>query len=78
MPGVRLEGGLFDLGVEIGDVAVQRQLAHFDQRIVSVRPDLGKVERVVPVLVDIALRHDLDGEFPLREIALSIDSNRSR
>jgi hypothetical protein len=34
-----------------------------------VRPYLGEVERVVPVLADVALRHDLHREFPLREIA---------
>ena len=34
------------------------------------RPDLGQVEGIVPVLVDVGFRHDLHEELPFREIAL--------
>ena len=66
---VRLEGGLLDLGVVVGDVTVQRQLAHVDQRIVAVRPYLRQVERVEPVGLGLLERHDLHLERPARMIA---------
>src|SRR5229473_3799770 len=64
------ERGLLDFGEIIHRIAVELEHADLDQRIVLVRPYFGKVERVVPVLADIAFRHDLHGEFPFREIAL--------
>ena len=63
------ERGLLDLGEIILRIAVELEDADLDQRIILVRPHLGEVERVVPVLVDIALRHDLHEELPFREIA---------
>ena len=66
---VRLERGLLDLGVVVGDVAVQRQLADVDQRIVAVRPHLGQVERVEPVGLGVLERHDLHLQRPAREVA---------
>ena len=55
----RREGHLFDLGEVVVRVAVELQHAHVDDRVVAVRPHLGEVERVVPVLAGIFLRHDL-------------------
>ncbi len=65
---VRLERGLLDLGVVVGDVAVQGHGAHVDQRVVAVRPDLGQVERVEPVGLGVLERHDLDLERPGRVV----------
>src|SRR5712671_5113642 len=63
------ERGLLDFGEIILGIAVELEHADLDQRVILVRPNFGKVEGVVPVLADIALRHDLHGEFPFREIA---------
>src|SRR6267154_2472795 len=63
------ERGLFDFGEIILRIAVELEHADLDQRVILVRPYFRKVEGIVPVLVDIALRHDLDGEFPFREVA---------
>jgi hypothetical protein len=43
---IGLEGRLLYLGVVVGGIAVQRHPADFDQRIISVRPNLGQIERV--------------------------------
>jgi len=61
--------GLLDFGEIILGIAVELEHADLDQRVILVRPYFGKVERIVPVLADIALRHDLHGEFPFRELA---------
>src|SRR3979409_734900 len=66
----RRERGLLDLGEIILRIAVELKGAYFDQRIVLVRPHFGQVKGVVPVLADVALRHDLHEELPFREIAL--------
>ena len=63
------ERGLLDLSEIIFGIAVQLENADLDQRIIPVRPYFGEVERVVPVLADVALRHDLHRELPSREIA---------
>ena len=68
---VRLERRLLDLGVVVGDVAVQRQLPHRDERVVAVRPDLGEVERVEPVGLRVVERHDLHVQRPAREVAVA-------
>jgi hypothetical protein len=60
---------LLDFGEIILGIAVELQHADLDQGIILVRPHLGEVEGIVPMLVDVRLRHDLDGEFPLWEIA---------
>src|SRR5260370_42651149 len=65
----RRERGLLDLGEIILRIAVELKGADLDQRIVLVRPHFGQVEGVVPVLADVALRHDLHEELPFREIA---------
>ena len=61
---VRLEGGLFDLGVEIGRIAVEGEAADFVQGIVGVRPDLGEVEGIEAVGFGVLEGHDLDLEGP--------------
>src|SRR6266478_9465774 len=61
--------GLLDFGKIILRIAVELEHADLDQRVILVRPYFRKVEGVVPVLADIALRHDLHRELPLREIA---------
>ena len=66
---VRLERRLFHLGVVVGQVAVQGQPADLDQRVVAVRPDLGQVERVEPVVLGFLERHDLHLQRPARELA---------
>ena len=63
---VRLERGLLHLGVAVGDVAVEHQLADLDQRVVAVRPHLGQVERVEPVGLGLLERHDLHLQRPAR------------
>src|SRR5258708_1195839 len=60
--------GLLDLGEIVFRIPVQLENAYLDQRIIRMRPYLGEIERVVPVLAAIPLRHDLYGEFPLPEI----------
>src|SRR3982074_1226239 len=71
MPGTMLGGrkrGLLDFGKIILRIAVELEHADLDQRVILVRPYFRKVEGVVPVLADIALRHDLHRELPAREI----------
>src|SRR3977135_2173540 len=60
--------GLLDFGKIILRIAVELEPADLDQRVILVRPYFRKVEGVVPVLADIALRHDLHRELPAREI----------
>ena len=81
MPGTTLEGEKAACSISceiVVRIAVELQDADLDQRIVGVRPDLGQIERVVPVLADVGLGHDLHvhastcGKSPR-----SIASNRS-
>ena len=65
----RRQPRLLDLGEIVLRVAVQFQRADVDQRIVAMWPDLRQVERVVPVLVRIGLRHDLHADAPARIVA---------
>ncbi len=65
----RLEGGLLDLGVIIGGIAIQRQPANFDQWIVLMRPDFGQIERIEPIRFGILERHDLHVERPTGIVA---------
>ncbi|MNL09835.1 hypothetical protein D3C87_1306100 [compost metagenome] len=51
-------------------VAVELHGADFDQRELAVWPDLGQVERVVPIVDGLLLFHDLNAQFPAREMAL--------
>ena len=60
----RLDGQLLDLGVVVGRVPVKGHLAHLDEWIVRVRPHLGQVERVEPVVPGLLERHDLHLERP--------------
>ena len=64
-----LEGGLLDLGVVVGGVAVEGHPADLDQRVVAVWPHLGQVERVEPVGLGLLERHDLHLERPGRVLA---------
>ena len=66
---VGLEGRLLHLGVVVGDVAVERERADVDERVVGVRPDLGQVERVEAVGLGLVEGHDLHLERPAGELA---------
>ena len=66
----RCERGLLHVLVPVDRVAVQFELAHFDQRVVALRPHLGQVERMDAVGFRLQLGHDLDEQLPLREVAL--------
>src|SRR2546427_8058254 len=61
---------LFPYTTLFRSVAVQFELAHFDQRVVALRPHLGQVEGMHAIGFRLQLRHDLDEQLPLREIAL--------
>jgi hypothetical protein len=61
--------GLLDLSEVVLRVAVELEDIDLDQGIVFVRPDFRQIEPVVPVLADVAFRHDLHREFPFRKIA---------
>ena len=50
-------------------IAVELDHADVDRRVIGMRPDLGEVEGVVPVLADVGLRHDLHLHLPVREVA---------
>ena len=67
----RLERALLDLGVKVLRVLVQGHRADLDQRVVLLRPDLGQIERVVPVRLGIVVRHDLHLDGPAREVAVA-------
>jgi hypothetical protein len=66
---VRLERRLLHLGVEVGQVAVERHGADLDQRVVTMRPHLGQVERVEPVGLGLLEGHDLHVQRPAGEVA---------
>ncbi|MBB30600.1 MAG: hypothetical protein CME25_17050 [Gemmatimonadetes bacterium] len=66
----RAEGRLFDLGEIVVGIAVQLDLAHLDQRIILVRPDLGQVEGIECGRFGLGLGHDLDEHRPAGEIAI--------
>ena len=59
---------LLDFGEVVVGIPVQLDDANLDQREVSVRPDLGEVERVERLLLGVQFRHDLHTEPPLREL----------
>ena len=63
------KGGLLHVGEEVLGVFVELELAHLDQRVVGVRPDLGQVERVVGHALGVELGHDLHVHGPLGEVA---------
>ncbi len=65
----RLERGLLDFGEVVLRIAVQRQAAELDRRIVAVRPDLGQVEGIEAVVRRVLERHDLHLHRPARRIA---------
>jgi hypothetical protein len=49
--------------------AVELHHADLDQRVLGLRPDLGQIERVVPVRLRLRFGHHLDEERPAREVA---------
>ena len=63
------KGGLFDVEEEVFRIAVQLEFAHFNQRIITFRPDFGQVERVVRYFFRIGFGHNLHIHGPFREIA---------
>ena len=52
----------------VGRVAVQGHPADLDQRVVTVRPHLGQVERVEPVGLGVLVGHDLHVQRPARVV----------
>ena len=65
------EARLLDLGEEVVRVAVERQRAHLDARVVLLRPDLGQIEGIEPVFLGLVVRHDLEVQIPGRMLAPS-------
>jgi hypothetical protein len=72
MPGTTLAGvkAACSTSAKVRRVSVELPLAHLDERVVLVRPDLGEVEGVEAVVVRLCLGHHLDAELPLREVAV--------
>jgi hypothetical protein len=68
---VGLECGLLHLGVEVGQVPVERHLPDLHQRVVALHPDLREVERIEPVGLGFLERHDLHVQRPSREVAVA-------
>ena len=66
----RGEGGLLHILEVVVRVAVELHVAHFDQRIILLRPDLGQIERMEAVGRCIGLRHDLHVQGPAGEVAV--------
>ena len=64
------EGDLLHLGEVVPRVPVESDLPHWDQRELSVRPDLGQVERVEAPGLCLLEGHDLDGHCPGGEVSL--------
>lgn len=64
------EGGLLGLGEVVLGVAVQHQLADWEARVISVRPDLGHIEDVPLVVGGIGFGHDLNLHGPGGRVAL--------
>ena len=67
---VGFERSLLNLGVIVGGVAVQCQLAYGDQRVIAMRPNLGEVEGVEAILLGFGKWHDLHVKGPAGVIAL--------
>jgi hypothetical protein len=65
----RRKGSLFHLGKVVFGIAIQLQDANFNQRIIAMRPNLGKIEGIPAVSFRFILRHNLDAETPTRIIA---------
>ncbi|MNQ46785.1 hypothetical protein D3C85_606110 [compost metagenome] len=59
---------MLDFGKDVFRVAVEFEIAHFDQRVILVRPDLGQVERIDFVVMGLVFGHDLDVERPARKV----------
>ncbi len=68
---VGLERGLLHLGVEVGQVAVERHRPDLDQRVIPVRPHLGQVEWVESIGLGLLERHDLHVQRPARKVAVA-------
>ena len=66
----RTEGDLLHLGEVVGRVPVQSQPAHWDERELPVRPDLGQVEGVEGPGLGLLEGHDLDVQCPGGEVPL--------
>jgi len=71
----RCKGRLLDLCVMIDRIGVQGHAPDLDQRIVAVRPHLGQVKRVEPVVLCIVEGHQLHVQRPAGVIARSRGSS---
>ena len=61
---------MLDLGEEVLRVAVQSELADGVQRVILMRPHLGDVERVEPVILGFVIGHELHLDGPGRIVAV--------
>ena len=65
----RGEGSLFHLCEVVFRITIEFHYAHFDQWVVSLRPDFGQIKRIVLVCLCLFLCHYLDEERPSRKIS---------
>src|SRR5229473_570672 len=65
----RGEGGLLHLCEIVLRITIELHYAHFDQRVVSLRPDFGHIKRIVLVGPGLFLCHYLDEQRPARKIS---------
>lgn len=65
----RRESGLLGFGKVVGRVAVQNELTVTNERVISMRPNLGDIEDVPLVLLGISFGHDLDVSSPSSSLA---------
>ena len=65
----RSKCGLFSLSVIISGVAVQHQLANWDQGVVRVRPYFGDIVNIESVLKGVLFWHGLHKPGPRRDAA---------
>ena len=59
---------MLDLGEVILGIAIQDQPANFDQRIITMRPNLGDIEDVESIILRLLERHDLHFQRPARMV----------
>lgn len=62
------ERGLFDIGEVVFRIAVEFEHADFDERKFLVAPRFGDVEGIFFVIFCLFFRHDLEKQFPTREV----------
>src|SRR5690606_33711572 len=66
----RGEGSLLHILEVVVRIAVELHVAHLDQRVVLLRPDLGQIERMKAIGSSLFLGHDLHVHGPAREVTV--------